>query len=65
VSERAYRMIEVSDRGAARVVALKNPARKNAIGPAMANELLYALEDASCAAPVRARVLSGGGDAVC
>ena len=65
MTARAYRMIEVADRGTSRVLSLKNPARKNAIGPVMMNELLYALEDASFAESVRTVVLTGAGDAFC
>ncbi len=61
----SYRMLEVSDRGSSRVLAMKNPARKNAIGPIMANELLHALEEASFAETVRVVVLTGVGDAFC
>jgi enoyl-CoA hydratase/carnithine racemase len=65
VKERAYSMIRVSIEGAAARLTLDNPARKNAIGPTMVNELLYALEDAGEAAAVRAIVLTGAGDAFC
>jgi enoyl-CoA hydratase/carnithine racemase len=46
-------------------ITLNNPARKNAIGPAMVNELLYALGDAMDDADVRSIVLTGAGDAFC
>ena len=41
------------------------PERRNAIGPLMSNELLWALEDAREAADVRAIVLTGEGNAFC
>jgi len=44
---------------------LNNPARRNAIGPRMVNELLYALEDAAAEDSVRAVVLTGEGKAFC
>jgi enoyl-CoA hydratase/carnithine racemase len=63
--DRLYGMIEVAPSGGIATVTLKNPARKNAIGPAMVNELLYALSDAEADATVRAVVLTGAGDAFC
>jgi enoyl-CoA hydratase/carnithine racemase len=51
--------------GPALWVTLNNPARKNAIGPTMVNELLYALGDAAAESVVRAVVLTGAGDAFC
>ncbi len=65
MTARAYRMIEVAARGPAALVTLKNPARKNAIGPLMVNELLYALDDAYNDAAARCVVLTGAGDAFC
>jgi enoyl-CoA hydratase/carnithine racemase len=46
-------------------ITLNNPARRNAIGPRMVNELLYALEDAAAQDAVRAVVLTGEGKAFC
>jgi enoyl-CoA hydratase/carnithine racemase len=46
-------------------IELRNPARKNAIGPAMVNELLYALGDAASDDEVRSVVLTGAGNAFC
>ncbi len=46
-------------------LTLSNPMRKNAIGPAMVNELLHALADANADADVRAVVITGAGDAFC
>jgi enoyl-CoA hydratase/carnithine racemase len=65
VIERAYSTIKVAVEGPAAIVTLNNPVRKNAIGPAMVNELLYALGDAAEDAAVRAVVLTGAGDAFC
>jgi enoyl-CoA hydratase/carnithine racemase len=65
VIERAYCRILVTFDGPALVVTLDNPKRRNAIGPAMVNELLYALEDAAADDAVRAVVLTGAGDAFC
>jgi enoyl-CoA hydratase/carnithine racemase len=64
--ERQYGFIEVSvkDHGAA-WITLKNPIKKNAIGPAMINEVLWALDDAANDDAVRSIVLTGAGDAFC
>lgn len=64
--ERQYGLIEVGvkEHGAA-WITLKNPARKNAIGPAMINEVLWALDDAAQDEAVRSIVLTGAGDAFC
>jgi enoyl-CoA hydratase/carnithine racemase len=67
VIDRPYAMIRVSvdaERGVA-TLTLENPARKNAIGPVMVNELLHALADAGADPDVRAVVLTGAGDAFC
>ena len=63
--ERAYRTLQVTAEAGVARVTLNNPARKNAIGPAMVNELLHALSDARDDADVRAVVLTGAGDAFC
>jgi enoyl-CoA hydratase/carnithine racemase len=65
VTSRVYAMLEVADEGPARRIVLSNPARKNAIGPVMVNELLWALEDAAKDDAVRSVVLTGKGDAFC
>jgi enoyl-CoA hydratase/carnithine racemase len=73
VIERAYKTILCgggaggggAGSGGALTITLNNPARKNAIGPAMVNELLYALGDAAEDAEVRSIVLTGAGDAFC
>lgn len=63
--ERSYRMLAVESRGPARWITLSNPARRNAIGPLMVNELLWALSDAAGDESVRIVVLTGAGDAFC
>ncbi|HXN30717.1 MAG TPA: enoyl-CoA hydratase-related protein [Polyangiaceae bacterium] len=62
---RAYERIKVGRDGAVETIALSYPERRNAIGPRMASELLWALEDARAADDVRAIVLTGEGDAFC
>jgi enoyl-CoA hydratase/carnithine racemase len=62
---RAYERIKVVREGGVETVTLSYPARRNAIGPRMANELLWALEDARGADDVRAIVLTGEGTAFC
>lgn len=46
-------------------VTLHNPARRNAIGPQMINELLWALSDAHAAEGTKCVVLTGEGRAFC
>jgi enoyl-CoA hydratase/carnithine racemase len=65
VIQRAYTMVQVAAEGGIAMLMLSNPARKNAIGPAMVNELLHALEDANSDAEVRAVVITGAGDTFC
>ncbi|MBK9264402.1 MAG: enoyl-CoA hydratase/isomerase family protein [Polyangiaceae bacterium] len=66
MTERQYGFIEVSGKNhGALWITLKNPVKKNAIGPAMVNELLWALEDASKDDSVRSIVFTGAGDAFC
>ncbi|HVY44963.1 MAG TPA: enoyl-CoA hydratase-related protein [Minicystis sp.] len=60
-----FQNLELERRGAATVLSLKNPGRKNAIGPRMVNELLHALEAAHGDDAVRVIVLTGHGDAFC
>jgi len=43
-------------------ITLNNPARRNAIGPRMVNELLHALEAANADEQVRSIVLTGAGE---
>lgn len=62
---RAYQSLVVTPGEGFVTLALHNPARKNAIGPRMVNELLYALEDAHADSTVRSIVITGSGDAFC
>ena len=62
---RLYAKIRVTDDGGVRTVTLHNPERRNAIGPQMVNELLYALDDAHADGDVRSLVLTGEGKAFC
>jgi enoyl-CoA hydratase/carnithine racemase len=57
--------VRVHDEGAARVLTLSNPERKNAIGPQMVNELVVAIEHAMATESVRVVVLTGEGAAFC
>ena len=61
---RLWAKIRVADTGPVRVVTLFNPER-NAIGPQMVNELLYALDDAHADDDIRVVVLTGEGNAFC
>lgn len=65
MTERSYQRLVVTREGARATLALSNPARKNAIGPVMVNELLWALDDAVTDDAVRVVVLTGAGDAFC
>ena len=62
---RLYAKIRVVDGDGVRTLTLFNPERRNAIGPQMVNELLYALEDAHGDGDVRSVVLTGEGKAFC
>ena len=63
---RLYAKIRVADEGdGVRRVTLHNPERRNAIGPQMVNELLYAFEDAHADEDIRAVVVTGEGKAFC
>jgi enoyl-CoA hydratase/carnithine racemase len=56
----AYAMLETArGEGGVLVLALSNPARRNAIGPRMVNELLWALDEAEKDDSVRSVVLTG------
>jgi enoyl-CoA hydratase/carnithine racemase len=65
VTERSFAMIRAAVSGGVATLTLSNPARKNAIGPVMVNELLHALADAEADPEVRVVVLTGAGDAFC
>lgn len=62
---RPYEYIAVVLTDGVLTVTLDNPKRKNAMGPAMVNELLYALDDAKDDAEVKVVVLTGAGEAFC
>lgn len=62
---RLWAKIRVADAGPVRTITLHNPERRNAIGPQMVNELLWALADAHEDDDVRAIVLTGEGKAFC
>ena len=56
--------VKYTDHGVC-AITLFAPERRNAIGPQMVNELLYALEDARAVEDVRSIVLTGEGKAFC
>lgn len=62
---RLYSKIRVADAEGVHTITLFNPERRNAIGPVMVNELLWALEDARADEDVRTIVLTGEGKAFC
>jgi enoyl-CoA hydratase/carnithine racemase len=64
-ASRAYERIRVATSGGIAAITLANPQRRNALGPQMVNELLWALEDARGDDAVRAVVLTGEGKAFC
>ena len=57
--------VKIADERGVRVLTLNNPDRRNAIGPRMINELLYALEAAHADAGVRVVIITGEGSAFC
>jgi enoyl-CoA hydratase/carnithine racemase len=65
MATREYGRIKVAREGAVETITLYNPERRNALGPQMINELLWALEDARGDAEVRVIVLTGEGKAFC
>jgi enoyl-CoA hydratase/carnithine racemase len=58
---RPYRAILVEQRGDAAWLTLNRPERRNAIGPQMVSELLYALDDALTTESIRVVVITGAG----
>jgi enoyl-CoA hydratase/carnithine racemase len=62
---RLYGKIRVVEEGPILRVTLFNPARRNAIGPQMVNELLYAIEDAHANEDIRLIVVTGDGTSFC
>ena len=65
MTARAYEKIRVARASGVETVTLSNPERRNAIGPRMTNELLWALEDARGDDAVRVVVITGEGKAFC
>lgn len=62
---RMFARIRTADDGPVRRITLFYPERRNAIGPQMVNELLWALDDAHADEDVRVIVLTGEGKAFC
>jgi enoyl-CoA hydratase/carnithine racemase len=62
---REYGKIKVARAGGVETITLFNPEKRNAIGPQMTSDLLWALEDARAAEDVRVIVLTGEGKAFC
>src|SRR4051812_22952954 len=60
-----YQKLKVQLEGHVATLTLHNPERKNALGPQLINELLWALDDASDDPEVRVLVLTGSGNAFC
>ncbi len=65
MEKRDYSQILVESADGVARVTLNREARRNAIGPTMVNELLYALEDAHASEAVRSIVITGAGKAFC
>lgn len=65
MSEAAYQRLKVSTDGPVQTLTLSYPERRNAIGPLMTNELLWALARAHEDEHVRVVVLTGEGKAFC
>ena len=63
--DRNYGKLRVTTDGPVARITLFNPERRNAIGPQMVNELLYAIEDAHADDAVRVIVITGDGKAFC
>jgi enoyl-CoA hydratase/carnithine racemase len=65
MNERNFSTLKVEQGTDRTIVTLNRPERRNAIGPAMVNELLYAFEDAFENDSCRVVVLTGAGKAFC
>ena len=65
MTPRPYESILVAEEGGVATITLNRPERRNAIGPVMINELLWALSDATAADTVRAIVITGAGKTFC
>ena len=63
--DRPYESILVGAAGGVATITLNRAERRNAIGPVMVNELLWALEDARADDAVRSVVITGAGKAFC
>lgn len=63
--ERPYESLLVGAADGVATITLNRPERRNAIGPVMVNELLWALEDATNDDAVRSIVITGAGKAFC
>src|ERR1700728_5289946 len=62
---RGYAKIGVARAGGVETITLNVPERRNAIGPQMTNELLWALQGARAVEEVRVVVITGAGKAFC
>jgi enoyl-CoA hydratase/carnithine racemase len=62
---RAYGRIKVARAQGVETITLNNPDKRNAIGPRMTNELLWALSDVLESDEVRSVVITGEGKAFC
>ena len=60
-----YRHLHVSRRAGISTLTMSRPERKNALGPVLINELLWALDDAREDPRVRVLILTGAGKAFC
>jgi len=65
MAARAYQTLLVSTAGSVATFTLNRPDRRNAIGPQMVNELLWALADAREDEAVQSIVLTGAGSSFC
>jgi len=65
MQERPYEQIELALSDGVLRITLSRPERKNAMGPQMVNELLYALDDAKDDPDVRVVLFTGAGKAFC
>ncbi len=64
-ASRAFQSIVVGTADGVLTITLNRPEKRNAIGPAMVNELLYALDDALRDDAVGVIVITGAGNAFC
>ncbi len=65
MNARQYATLLLEARPPVVTITLNRPERRNAIGPTMVNELLYALDDAFADGEVRCVVLTGAGTTFC